>query len=68
MLRHLLWRMSEGQSEAFQLTLRAACTWPSCQLGQVSWSMQVDPKEPKVAEAQCPLCSRPLQLLSARPM
>jgi hypothetical protein len=50
------------------IEIRASCTWPGCDLGGLSMTLRVQPKEPKAASAYCPLCARELSILSAAPI
>jgi hypothetical protein len=64
-LQHLLWRLSENQETPLTIQLRASCTWPGCEAGCISWTMRLQPKAPKPAEAFCVLCGKPMQILAA---
>jgi hypothetical protein len=56
-LQHLLWRLSEGKTRAFEISLRASCPWPSCDASDLALTMRLRP-----------LCGRSLRIMAAGPV
>jgi hypothetical protein len=68
-LSHLLWRLADGHTHPMQIAVSCRCAWPYCPVQALDLTLRLaEPREPKPAEAPCPLCRRPLHVLSAKPL
>jgi hypothetical protein len=68
-LSHLLWRLSEGKTTPLSVAVTGRCAWPFCPMGAVEMVLQfASAMETKPEEARCPLCRKPLRVLSAKPL
>jgi hypothetical protein len=68
-LNHLLWRLAEGKSAPIQVGISCRCAWRYCPIQTLNFILRLDePGGPKPEEARCPLCRRPMAVLSAKPL
>jgi hypothetical protein len=68
-LAHVLWRLSEGKSAALAVAVVCRCAWPTCPLGALEMTLRFPAAtHAKPEEARCPLCRKPLRVLSAKPL
>jgi hypothetical protein len=68
-LSHLLWRLTEGRSAALSVAVTCRCAWRYCPMQTLDFVIHLaEPKGPKPEEARCPLCRRPMAILSAKPL
>jgi hypothetical protein len=68
-LSHVLWRLTEGRTDPLQVAVSCRCTWPYCPLQVLELTLHLaEPTGPKPAEARCPLCRRPMNVVSAKPL
>jgi hypothetical protein len=63
-LAHVLWRLAERRRGPLSIRLTMACRWPGCGVQRVELVLVINPEGEKPDEMSCPVCARPLHLLS----